>query len=73
MAETILIAGMEVPVMREEAYWKLFWKSGLPEAWMMSRLEGNQLFLAEMAARGQDPGGGEPKADQPIDRPPAAE
>ena len=40
--------------MKREDYWNLFWRTGLPEAWMLSRPMENDLFLAEMAAR--DPG-----------------
>lgn len=37
--------------MRRDDYWDLFWASGMPEAWMLSRiLEGSHL-PAEMAGR----------------------
>ena len=37
--------------MEREYYWNLFWQTGLPEAWIMSRPMENDLFIAEMAAR----------------------
>ena len=42
---------MGVPFVEREYYWNLFWQTGLPEAWLMSRPMENDLFIAEMAAR----------------------
>ena len=37
--------------MRRDDYWNLFWLSGLPEAWMMSRPTEGYLFPPEPAAK----------------------
>ena len=36
--------------MHREDYWNLFWLSGLPEAWMMSRVRGD-FNTADMTAK----------------------
>lgn len=37
--------------MREYDYWDLFWLSGLPEAWMMSRPERGDFNSADLTAK----------------------
>ncbi len=37
--------------MRRDDYWDLFWLSGLPEAWMMSRSERGDFNSADMTAK----------------------
>jgi len=37
--------------MRRDDYWNLFWLSGLPEAWMMSRPDRGDLNTADMTAK----------------------
>ena len=43
--------------MRRDDYWNLFWLSGLPEAWMMSRPERGDLNTADMTAKAVPHGG----------------
>ena len=43
--------------MQRKDYWKLFWLSGMPEAWMLSRPTEGCFFPVEPAAKGMtDPG-----------------
>lgn len=37
--------------MNQDFYRNLFWQTGLPEAWLLSRPMGDDLFLSEMANR----------------------
>lgn len=37
--------------MKKDDYWNLFWLSGLPEAWMMSRRSRGDLNSADMTAK----------------------
>ena len=37
--------------MRREDYWNLFWASGMPEAWLMSRNLEESLLSSEMVGR----------------------
>ena len=37
--------------MRSDDYWRLFWISGLPEAWMMSRPGRGDFNTADMTAK----------------------
>ena len=37
--------------MRREDYWNLFWVSGLPEAWMMTRPGRGDFNTADMTAK----------------------
>lgn len=37
--------------MRRDDYWNLFWLSGLPEAWMMSRPGRGNFNTADMTAK----------------------
>lgn len=37
--------------MRKEDYWNLFWASGMPEAWLMSRNPEVSLLASEMVGR----------------------
>lgn len=37
--------------MKEYDYWNLFWLSGMPEAWMLSRPTEGYLFPSEPAAK----------------------
>ena len=37
--------------MRNDEYWNLFWLSGLPEAWMMSRPGRGDFNTADMTAK----------------------
>lgn len=43
--------------MRRDDYWNLFWLSGLPEAWMMSRPERGDFNTADMTAKALPPEG----------------
>lgn len=37
--------------MQKDDYWELFWASGMPEAWMLSRTLEGSLLPAEMVDR----------------------
>ena len=37
--------------MKDEEYWKLFWLSGMPEAWLMSRPGRGDFNTADMTAK----------------------
>ena len=37
--------------MNQDFYRNLFWQTGLPEAWLLSRPIGDDLFLSEMTNR----------------------
>ena len=37
--------------MEHDEYWKLFWLSGLPEAWLMSRPGRGDFNTADMTAK----------------------
>ena len=34
--------------MKKEDFWNLFWLSGMPEAWLMSRPDEGNLYMADM-------------------------
>jgi len=36
---------------KREDFWNLFWLSGMPEAWLMSRPEWGELNAADMKAQ----------------------
>ena len=38
--------------MNQDFYRNLFWQTGLPEAWLLSRPIGDDMFISEMANRG---------------------
>lgn len=42
--------------MKDEDYWKLFWLSGMPEAWLMSRPGRGDFNSADMTARARPHG-----------------
>ena len=37
--------------MRRDEYWNLFWLSGMPEAWMMSRAGWDELRSTDLISR----------------------
>lgn len=50
-AATLISQRWEVLPVRREDYWDLFWVSGLPEAWMMSRPGRGDFNTADMTAK----------------------
>lgn len=43
--------------MKNEDYWNLFWLSGMPEAWLMSRPGWGAVNKADMTAKATPPVG----------------
>lgn len=44
--------------MEENNYWELFWRTGLPMAWLLSRYEEKPPAVAALSPSGPDAGSG---------------
>ena len=51
-AATLISQRSEVLPVRREEYWNLFWLSGMPEAWLMSRPARGDFDIIDMTANG---------------------